>query len=147
MVKQLRMTTDEHIRVTSNHAFIQRRVNEKTLGVLLLFVALNAFGGGYYGMAGARDVPLEWLDGTPFPSYFFPAFVLFLIIGGSSLLAAVAVFNRSPLARKATLIAGTILLSWLSIQVALIGYVSWMQPATAIAGFIILYLTKSIPSR
>jgi hypothetical protein len=147
MVKQLRMAAGEHIQVKSNHGIVQRKVHETTLGILLLFVALNAFGGGYYGMAGARDVPVEWLEGTPFHNYFLPAFVLFLIIGGSSLLAAVAVFNRSPLARKATLVAGTLLLGWLSIQVALIGYVSWMQPVTAIASFIILYLTPSITSR
>jgi len=40
-----------------------------SLGVLLLFVAINAFGGGYYGMAGAKDVPTEWLKGSPFRNH------------------------------------------------------------------------------
>ena len=40
-----------------------------TLGLLLLLVAINAFGGGYYGMAGAKDVPVEWLEGSPFHNY------------------------------------------------------------------------------
>jgi hypothetical protein len=34
------------------------------LGLLLAFVALNAFAGGYYGMSGARNVPTEWLQGV-----------------------------------------------------------------------------------
>ena len=41
-----------------------------SLGILLLIVAVNAFGGGYYGMAGAKDVPIEWLKGSPFRNYF-----------------------------------------------------------------------------
>lgn len=30
-----------------------------TLGFLLALLALNAFGGGYYGMAGAQHVPVQ----------------------------------------------------------------------------------------
>ena len=44
-----------------------------SLGILLAFLALNAFGGGYYGMSGAKDVPLEWLEGGPFKNYFIPS--------------------------------------------------------------------------
>ena len=44
---------------------------KNALGNLLLFLALNAFGGGYYGMAGAKDVPVEWLEGSPFNNFFF----------------------------------------------------------------------------
>ena len=33
---------------------------------LLTFGALNAFAGGYYGLAGAKGVPIEWLRGQPF---------------------------------------------------------------------------------
>jgi hypothetical protein len=31
------------------------------LGALLTFGAINAFAGGYYGLSGAKGVPLEWL--------------------------------------------------------------------------------------
>jgi hypothetical protein len=40
------------------------------LGLLLGFGALNAFGGGYYGMAGAEGIPTAWLAGSPFHDYF-----------------------------------------------------------------------------
>jgi len=36
--------------------------------------------------------------------------------------------------------AGVIVLGWLAVEVAIIGYVSWMQPATAAAGAMILVL-------
>jgi hypothetical protein len=70
-----------------------------TLGVLLAFGALNAFGGGFYGLSGARDIPKEWLAGSPFTDYFIPSFILFFVVGGSMLLAAVAIFAHWRKAR------------------------------------------------
>lgn len=111
-----------------------------TLGFLLALLALNAFGGGYYGMAGAENVPTEWLKGSPFPNYFVPSLILFIIVGGSALIAAIAVFRGHRMARKASFICGTITLLWLTVQIAIIGYVSWMQPTTAFAALLILFL-------
>jgi hypothetical protein len=110
------------------------------LAGLLAFVALNAFGGGYYGLAGARGVPTGWLAGSSFSSYFVPSLILFFVVGGSLLLATVAVLMRRPRARSAAIAASVIVLGWLAVQVAIIGYVSWMQPVTAIAGVVILRL-------
>jgi len=116
-----------------------------TLGFLLVLLALNAFGGGYYGMAGAENVPMEWLKGSPFRNYFIPSLILFICVGGSALIAAIAVFKQYHTARKAAFICGIITLLWLTVQVAIIGYVSWMQPTTAVAAFIILFLTWQLP--
>lgn len=123
--------------------------NEKliryTLGVLLVFLAINAFGGGYYGVTGAKDVPIEWLKGSPFHSYFIPGLFLLLVVGGSALIAAIAVFRRHRISRMAASICGVIVILWLSVQVAIIGYVSWMQPTTAFAALLILFLTWRLP--
>jgi hypothetical protein len=73
------------------------------LGVLLLFSALNALGGGSYGMlGGAKGIPLEWLAGSPFRDYFIPSLILFAVVGGSTLLAGIAVLARWPMARRLT---------------------------------------------
>ncbi len=117
-----------------------------TLGSLLIFLAINAFGGGYYGMAGAKDIPVEWLKGSPFNDYFIPGIFLFLVIGGSALLSGIAVFTRHRLARKAALLCGIIVLLWITIQVTIIGYVSWMQPATTIAAVAIILLAWQLPT-
>jgi hypothetical protein len=117
------------------------------LGAILAFGALNAFAGGYYGLSGAKDVPTAWLAGSPFSSYFIPSLLLFVVVGGSLLAGAVAVFARWRSARRYAFVAGVILLVWIAVQLAIIGYVSWMQPTTAIAGFAILALTPSLPSR
>ena len=118
----------------------QNRKISYSLGVLLGILALNAFGGGYYGMSGAKNVPLEWLEGSPFHSYLVPGLFLFFIIGGTSLFAAVAIFRQSPAGRTSALFCGIIVMMWLAVQVSIIGYVSWMQPATAAAAMVILVL-------
>jgi hypothetical protein len=111
-----------------------------SLGGLLAFGALNAFAGGYYGMSGAEDVPREWLEGSPFDDYFIPGLVLFLVVGGSLLAAAIAVLAGLRIARLAALGAGLVVLAWLAVETLIVGYVSWMQPATTIGALVILLL-------
>ena len=115
------------------------------LGIILSLLALNALAGGYYGMAGAENVPLEWLEGSPFKSYFLPSLFLFLVIGGSCILAAILLFNHHRYAQKVAFSCGILVLLWIITQVSIIGYVSWMQPTTAIVGMIILLLTYLLP--
>ena len=116
------------------------------LGALLAFGAINAFGGGWYGLSGAPGVPVEWLAGSPFTSYLIPSLILCVGVGGALAAAALAVFLRWRLARLAAFVAGLIVLFWIVAQVAIIGYVSWMQPATFAAGVLILVLTSRLPS-
>lgn len=115
------------------------------LGGLLAFGALNAFGGGWYGLAGAEGVPTEWLAGSPFTSYFVPSLFLLVVVGGTFLAAALAVFARARCARRSATAAGVLVLAWIAVQVAIIGPVSWMQPATAIAGALVLVLASRLP--
>jgi hypothetical protein len=112
------------------------------LGVLVGFGAVNAFGGAYYGVAGAEGVPREWLEGSPFSDYTIPSIVLGAVVGGSFLLAAIAVFGRWRNARVLATAAGMIVLGWIAVQVAIIGYVSWMQPVTAAWGVAVLLIAR-----
>ena len=118
-----------------------------SLGGLLAFGALNAFAGGYYGMSGAEDVPREWLEGSPFEDYFIPSLVLFVVVGGSLLAAAIAVFAGLRRARLAALAAGLVVLGWLAVETLIIGYISWMQPATPLGALLIIFLAWLDPER
>src|SRR5688572_18549002 len=118
------------------------KISRIVLGVLLLIIALNAFGGGYYGLSGAKDVPLEWLEGSPFKSYFIPALFLLIVIGGACLLTSILVFIQSRHAISLSIFCGLLLIGWILIQVAIIGYISWMQPAVFISGLVILVLAR-----
>lgn len=124
---------------------IKEKLIRYTLGAILVLVAVNAFGGGYYGMAGAKDIPIEWLEGSPFNDYFIPSLFLFVVIGGLSLFSGIAVLKRFSVARKAAFSCGLIILLWIAIQIAIIGYVSWMQPTTTIAAILILFLSWHLP--
>ena len=114
------------------------------LGVILIIVAINAFGGGYYGMAGAENVPVEWLQGSPFKNYFLPSLILFVIVGGVCLTAAIMVLRQDRRAKPIAYTAGTILLLWIGVQLLIIGYVSWLQPAMVLSGLLILLLAAQI---
>jgi len=121
---------------------LQPKYIQKLLGSLLLFVAITAFGGGFYGMLGANEVPTDLLKNSPFDTYFIPSLILFLFIGGSSFCASIAVFKRMVIARKLAFISGSILLIWLAVQIAIIGYISWLQPTMAVIGLIIFFLNR-----
>lgn len=123
------------------------RVIRFSLASLLGFGALNAFAGGYYGLSGAEGVPLEWLAGSPFSDYTIPSAILFVVVGGSMLAAAIAVATRARVARAAAMAAGAIVLIWIAVQIAIIGYVSWMQPATAAGGLAVLTLASRVERR
>jgi len=118
-----------------------------SLGGLLAFGALNAVAGSYYGLTGAVGVPTEWLEGSPFADYFVPSLILLVVVGGSFIVAAIAVFAGLRGDRFAVFVVAFIVLGWLTVQMSIIGYVSWMQPATAIADLLILILGSKLPRR
>lgn len=111
-----------------------------TLGSIILFVALNAFGGGLYGMHGADEVPESWLDGTVFHSYFIPGLILFLVVGGSCLITSIMVFGKHRFAQRSAFICAAVILLWIFVQLKVIGFVSWLQPFIAGLGVLILLL-------
>jgi hypothetical protein len=122
------------------------RMRRLLLGVLLAVAALAAFGGGLYGMSGADGFPVELLAGTPFIDYFIPGLILFVIVGGAFFAATVACFIGHEWSRQLTLIAVGVSWIWLAVQMAMIGHVSWMQPATAVYSLVLGALALSLPS-
>jgi hypothetical protein len=117
-------------------------ITRRFLGTLLAVAALNAFGGGIYGLLGAAGVPRAWLAGSPFTSYFVPSLILFWVVGGSLAVAALAVFASWRSARVLSTSAGVILLLWIVAQVAIIGFVSWLQPVMAVVAVALMILPR-----
>lgn len=111
------------------------------LGVAL-FLALGAIPAGVAFVLrpdGALvGMPPAVLAGTPFPDFLLPGLVLALVVGGSTLAAAVLLSLGSRRAPGAAVAAGAITLSWISAQLGLIGYVSPLQPLVAVLGLALL---------
>lgn len=109
--------------------------------VLELVVALNAVGGGIYGLAGAAGVPVALLRGSPFQSYFWPSLILLVVIGGSMLTAALLMALRPRLGALVSVGAGVLLAGWIGVQVAVIGFMSWLQPTLGVVALAVIVLS------
>lgn len=96
-------------------------------------------------MAGAKGTPLDLLEGSVFQNYFIPSLILFLVVGGSSLIAAFKAFKKHSNARRIGFVNGLIILVWILFQVKIIGYESWLQPFIAITGISIIFLSGNLP--
>ncbi|GEP36325.1 hypothetical protein NSZ01_40930 [Nocardioides szechwanensis] len=62
---------------------------------LLLFNAVSAVGGGLALMLDWIPEQASWVRDTDFESNYFPGVILLAVVGGSSLIAAVATLKRS----------------------------------------------------
>ena len=78
------------------------------ISIIAGFIALTAIGGGIAILTGVDEFPLEWLEGTPFPNYTIPALLLSVVVGGSALVTAVAIFRGG----KTGVLTGSALLTF-----------------------------------
>jgi hypothetical protein len=99
----------------------------RILLVFFVFIGLGAVAGSVGVMKDVMPFPEVWLQGTPFHSYFFPGLLLCLVVGGSQLAAAFLLLWRPSVAREASLIAGLILIGWMTGELALIGFQAPIQ--------------------
>jgi hypothetical protein len=99
--------------------------------LLLLFIATTAIPSGAM-LALSTDgsafhLSVSRLEGTPFTSYLIPGLVLSLVVGGSALVAMIAIIIRHQKARALALFAGVMQGGWIVVQVLLLGIVSNLQ--------------------
>jgi hypothetical protein len=75
----------------------------------------------------ALGMTADWLDGSPFPDFRLPGLFLAVVIGGANLLTAVLLWRRYPVSPLASLGTGGLLVTWVAIQTAVIGFRHWSQ--------------------
>jgi hypothetical protein len=110
------------------------------IGVPEAFIALSAIGGGIALLlgtyqdsvlreaGGGAQFPLEWLHNTPFSDYTIPALVLVIVVGGSSLIAAVTVFTGREVGVLGSIVAGLIMAGYIVGEVVMLKQgVSWIE--------------------
>lgn len=88
---------------------------------LTAFQAVTAFAGGLALALGWNAPPPEMLAGTPFTGYAIPAAALFVLVGGSALVAAVLAYRRDPRAVGAAAVAAAMILGFETVEVWAIG--------------------------
>ncbi|GAA2573412.1 hypothetical protein [Microbacterium binotii] len=97
----------------------------RALRVTLLVVAwfnLVSAVAGMIGLTvgGGMGVPLEWLEGTPFSSYFWPGIILGVVVGGIQALTVVAQYRRYALAWGLHAAAGLVMMIWIFVELAML---------------------------
>lgn len=119
-------------------------------GLSHLALALELFlgvGGLYGGISLTRDptggglgMGLSWLAGTPFPDYRIPGVILVLANGLLPMVAAAAIVIRRSSASGLVIWSGLVLCGWIGVQIALIGYVFWLQGAMLALGLALVLI-------
>jgi hypothetical protein len=114
----------------------------RTAVVAINFAAgLLAVAGAVGLIGGGIPLPLSLLRGTPFTDYTVPGLILGIVVGGSALAAGlIALLGRRPADALASVAAGAIMVGWIAGEYILLGYISWMQPACAALGLVMLGL-------
>ena len=104
--------------------------------VLLVFLGVTALPGGWALMTpppgeGTLGMPLAWLEGSPFTSYFVPGLLLFGVFGVGSLVAAAAGLLRHWTAPYLAFAIGAGQMIWISVQVFIMSKagIFFLQPA------------------
>jgi hypothetical protein len=102
---------------------------EKILLGLEGFLALSALGGGINYVLnpqqGSHGVP-EVLQGTPFDSFLLPGIALLACNEIPPVIAIIGTLRRRAWAKPAHVAVGVILMGWIVVQVAFIGFGSWL---------------------
>lgn len=80
-------------------------------------------------LLGVDKFPVEWLPNMPFNEYTIPALLLVIVVGGSSLIAAVTVFAGRKVGVLASMAAGLIMAGWIVVEVVTINAPkpSWIE--------------------
>jgi len=126
--------TDMSVPVTARSA---RRWQTWVLVAVEALVAYQAISGAIELITDTWKLPTEWLTRTPFDSWVGPGWTLIVLVAVPQLLAmAPELFlpRRPRLGILAGLLAGTNLLLWIGIQMAVLQVYFFLQPVIAGVG-------------
>ena len=110
---------------------------------LLLFNGLTAVVGGLALMTDWIPEQASWVRDTDFASNYFPGVILMTVVGGSSLIAAVALMKRSEGWQLASIVAGSIMVFWIVGEVASIRGFHFLQVIYLVTGALVVLGTPA----
>ena len=111
-------------------------------GVLLIINGMGALYGGLnlivYPNGNSLQLPLEYLQHSPFNNYFIPGVILFVMNGLSSLFICVAILLDSKRYAILILMQGCILACWIFIQILMLQSVNSLHLAVGITALLLM---------
>jgi len=121
-------------------------------GPLILTHAVLGIAAVAAGQAFVRDpsgrtlgMSPDYLDGSPFPDFRVPGLFLAVVIGTANFASAFALWRGARRAALLSLATGALLLAWIAIQTAIVGFRHWSQALwwlifTAVTAFAALFV-------
>lgn len=85
-----------------------------------------------------------YLEGTPFRSFLVPGLILGGIVGGTQLVATIALSRRRRSALLWTAIAAFGMLLWIFVELAMLQHYSWLQTVYFAFGVVELVLVLAL---
>ena len=123
------------------------------LVVILFFLILFQSISGIFGGIGliidpsgeALQIPLEWLDGSPFANYLIPGIILFIVLGIIPFLIFFGLRKRKYWGWQGSIFIGLALIIWIVVEIIIIGYQHDppLQLIYGIVGIAILAVTNT----
>ncbi len=102
------------------------------------FVAVSAIAGAVAMAVGILDMGATVNDRLPFHSPQAGALALAIVVGAPMAVASFLAATGRDGAPEAAIAAGALLVGWIGVQVVVIRTFSWLQPAMAAAGVVVL---------
>jgi hypothetical protein len=111
------------------------------MGALQAFIGLTAVAGGYNLAAhpnGSPQMPVEWLQSSPFATFFVPGLVLLVVIGAGNVLSLGATIAGLRHRGNLAVAGGATLIGYMAAEVWWIGWQTALQPLYLGLGVILL---------
>ena len=115
----------------------------KILLALLVFNGLTAVGGGLALITEWIPRQESWVEHTDFASGYFPGVILMAVVGGSSLIAALAMTKKIAGWQLASIVAGAVMVCWIIGEVASIRGFHFLQVIYLATGLLVLGYTPA----
>ena len=129
---------------STHHAGVQQpraqRPRPSDLALICGLMAVTAGAGAVGLIGGGLDHGATVTGRLPADSSQLAGVALAVVVGLPMTAAAVAGVRRSPAAADLTVLAGTALVGWITVQVAVIRTFSWLQPACLLYGSVVAVL-------
>ena len=108
---------------------------------MLLFNGISAVGGGFALMTEVIPRQASWIQHTDFGSLYLPGVILMAIVGGSSLLASLAMLRHAAGWQLSSLLAGLIMLFWIVGEIGSIRAFHFLQVIYFVTGALVIWFT------
>ena len=136
-----------HLEAIMRNQFQDQPVAYNLLLTALMFQGISGIFGGLGLMIDPSgetlQIPVSWLQGSPFEDYLIPGIILFSVLGIFPMMVAYGVWKRYRFSWAASLLVGDFLVIWIIAEVMIIGYHSNppLQLFYGILGGVIFLLT------